>query len=412
MSYIDEAAQRSEHIVVGIEKDKNIPASTKDLLRRYVRFLKANGRTDRTINKRLYSFAVFLRAIGNKEIMTAYKDGKLRSALTKEEIQDAIAILERSDYSPRTKVDFKVATKALYKHFLGEDEYYPPEVRWLKTTLKESKKLLPEHILLEEDVLKMLEATTDPRNKALIALLFDSGIRLGELLGLHVNDIDLASEPAHVVVNGKTGMRRIPIMFSVPYLAHYLNGYRANRKPDEFLWLGQGSWTSMNHPIDRAAIVKILVLAAQKAGIQKRVNPHSFRHARATYYANRLTEQQLKVFFGWTGGSKMASIYVHLSGRDLDNSILQANGYKVQELQEPKLKAKLCPRCRYTNGVDLLYCGRCGSPLSIEVAMAQEKSNDIMKAYINDPLVLGRIAKAEEKKRKAIKNIENIVGKL
>ena len=66
----------------------------------------------------------------------------------------------------------------------------------------------------------------------------------------------------------------------------------------------------------------------------------------------KLTEQQLKAFFGWTGDSRMASTYVHLSGRDIDNAVLQANGVKLsQEEIAPKLTVKTCNRCQFQNSV-------------------------------------------------------------
>lgn len=60
--------------------------------------------------------------------------------------------------------------------------------------------------------------------------------------------------------------------------------------------------------------------AARKTKIRKRCNPHIFRHSRATLLAQHLTEAQLKQVFGWTQSSKMASVYVHLSGRDNDDA--------------------------------------------------------------------------------------------
>jgi len=402
MAYIDEATKASERIVATIQNDKDIPDSTKELLIRHIQVMRANGLNDRTINKRLYSFAVFLKTIGNKDPLK----------LTKEDIMEAIALLERTKYSPRTKVDIKISIKAMYKHFLGNDEYYPEQVRWIKTTIRESNKRLPEDILTEDDVLRILEATTDMRDKALIALLFDSGVRLGELLGMRIKDIDLTTEPSHVMVDGKTGMRKIPIMFSVPYIARYLDN-RHNAEPTDYLWNVRGSWSNMNRPIDRSGIVKLLKLSAQKAGIKKHVNPHSWRHARATYYASRITEQQLKQFFGWTGSSKMASVYVHMSGRDLDNGILKANGINLPEHStDPKLKAVVCPKCRTINGVEALYCNRCGSALNITVALAQDRTDKLMSEYMDDPFIINRIAKLEQKKRlepkkdKALKSIQ------
>ena len=85
----------------------------------------------------------------------------------------------------------------------------------------------------------------------------------------------------------------------------------------------------------------------------------------------------------------MASTYVHLSGRDLDNKVMEVNGLKPQELEEPKLKVQMCPKCRESNGTDMQFCGHCGSALSIETALEQQADEERMskrkEEYIRDP---------------------------
>jgi integrase/recombinase XerD len=390
MTYMDEADRRNVKLIAAIKNDKTILSNTKRTIEEFTEFMQARGLNQRTILKNLYCLSTFLKAVGKKDI----------KKLNKTDIMAAMVIVERSAYSLRTKTNIKIAVKGLYRHLAGNDEFYPENVRWIKGSMKSGKQILPEDILTEDEILRMLEAAREDRDKALIALLFDSGVRVGELLGLKIKDIDLESNPAHIRVNGKTGMRQIPILFSVPYVSKYIDSFKSYKRPVEFLWERYGRWAQYNKALDRSGASKVLKIAATKAGITKRVNPHSFRHARATYYANRLTEQQLKMFFGWTASSTMAATYVHLSGRDLDNGIMQANGYKVQELSEPKLKSKICPKCRTSNGVDQMYCGRCGSALSIEVAMAQDKRNEIYAEMSRDPDVMKAIAKFRNKNKR------------
>jgi len=66
--------------------------------------------------------------------------------------------------------------------------------------------------------------------------------------------------------------------------------------------------------------LKILDRARSKAGIDKPVNPHHFRHSRATVLANHFTEAQMCEWFGWVPGSSVPGRYVHLSGRDIDRA--------------------------------------------------------------------------------------------
>lgn len=349
----------------------------------YIEHQKAKGADLKTIHKHLYAIGFLLDVIGGR--MDLKKS-------TKKDIERVVAMSEvakredGTEYSEEHRVRQRTIVKAFYKHLLGNDLFYPEQVAWIKTVLKRSARVLPEDILTEEEVIKMLNGAQNLRDKALIAILFDSGIRMGELFSIRIKDIDLDSNPAHITVKGKTGARQVPIMFSVPYLAQYINLVK-ERKPEDSLWKGMGVWVNKDKVLEYPAVRKALQTAAKRAGLKKRIYPHLFRHSRASYYANKLTEQQLKAFFGWTGDSHMASTYVHLSGRDIDNAVLQANGMEPKEVSaKPKLTAKTCERCQFANTLDSKYCNRCGTPLDISVAMSVQEAEATMKRYMADAL--------------------------
>ena len=72
----------------------------------------------------------------------------------------------------------------------------------------------------------------------------------------------------------------------------------------------------------------------------------------------------MKEYFGWTQSSKMASIYVHLSGRDVDDAILKLYGKKsIEKNKQEEIKTKTCVRCNEINSFDAKYCKRCGFSL-------------------------------------------------
>ena len=369
MTYIEEATKRAEKLIVAIRDNRDLSANTRKAVLEYGEHMKANGLTDRTINKNLYCLATFLKTIGSKDVLK----------LTREDVEKSMATLERSAYAAKTKQNVKITVRAFYKHLLGQDEYFPPLVRWIKTSITASKKYTPDDILTEQDIRKMLDVTGDPRDAALIAVLYDSGARVGELLNMKVKDIDLQSTPGHARLTGKTGTRIVPLIFSVPYVARYLDSY-TNKKPESPLWHTIGTWSQKGAALDRAGVARVLKKAAERAGISKPTNPHAFRHARATWAANRLSDQLLKNFFGWTNGSRMAEVYVALSGRDLDDAWLQANGQPIPEKHEPVLKAIPCPKCKYENPTTASYCQRCGAPLDISIAM---KTEEAQKAAIS-----------------------------
>lgn len=239
---------------------------------------------------------------------------------------------------------------------------------------------MPEDILTEEDIIRLINGTNNLRDKAIVALLFDSGIRAGELMALRLKDISLDAQPAHIRVDGKTGQRKIPIWFSVPYLVQYLNTQK-HLHDEDHIWREAYLPDSdkLGKEIDYSGVRNMLSILKKKTGLRKRCNPHTFRHSRATFYANKLTEQQLKVFFGWTGDSRMAATYVHLSGRDIDNAILQANGMKPKDDDtKPKLSIRTCVKCHMENAVIATFCSRCGASLDVSIAMKQlEKDRDL-----------------------------------
>jgi hypothetical protein len=133
---------------------------------------------------------------------------------------------------------------------------------------------------------------------------------------------------------------------------------------------------------------------ALKCGIQKKVNPHNFRHARATHMADKLTEAQMKEYFGWTQGSSMASVYVHLSGRDVDNAILEINGLKRKDSEKEAYKPIMCG-CGEINPCLNNYCNKCGKPLKTETAIQidskKKETSELIESLMKDPEILEKL---------------------
>ena len=125
---------------------------------------------------------------------------------------------------------------------------------------------------------------------------------------------------------------------------------------------------------------------ARKVGIRKRIHPHLFRHSRATSLAGKLTEAQMKEYFGWVQGSDMAATYVHLSGRDVDNALLKLHGLaKSEEEQEDRMKVRSCQRCKEYNSPIAKFCIKCGLPLD-ENFLAKVEKEIQTGNYINNAL--------------------------
>jgi len=283
----------------------------------------------------------------------------------------------RLDISDNTRSDFKVTIKRFYRWLRDpNDAEYPPEVKWIKTTLKNRHKLLPEELLTEDDVTRLINAAQSSRDKALVSMLYDSGGRIGEVLSLQRKNVSFDEHGAVVVVDGKTGQRRERLISSVPFLSQWLNEH-PDENPNAPLWTHniQGCHESGIVPMDYYSARMVLQRLRDKAGIKKAVNPHAFRHARATHLANFLTEAQMKEMFGWTQDSKVAARYVHLSGRDVDTALLRAHGLeKKPQDEKPRLTVVTCVRCGMQNSTVHKFCSRCSMPLDLKTALEMKEN--------------------------------------
>ena len=200
----------------------------------------------------------------------------------------------------------------------------------------------------------------------------------------------------------------MPLIFSVPYLKSWLTVH-PDRRGDQWLFgvSHDGKITQMSESAPNAAIRYI----GNKAGL-RRIHPHMLRHSRLTELAtNGLGEYQLKGVAGWTPNSRMSERYIHLSGRDNLNAVLQAQGVETKHAEKPQpiLSSAHCPNCDAIIGLEAVFCPSCGFVLDEKMRLAkvdkvaelesqlkatQEQQREILK-------LLARLQKAEEKEGQA-----------
>ena len=140
-----------------------------------------------------------------------------------------------SKYSEHTKYDFKVVLKMFYKWLKGNDEFFPPEIAWLKKDMKHQRHKLPEELLTEDEVLMMANRADNLRDKALILVLYETGCRIGELISLSIKNVIFDQYGAILRVTGKTGDRRVRIISSSSALASWMNIHPRRDSPDSLL---------------------------------------------------------------------------------------------------------------------------------------------------------------------------------
>ena len=182
-------------------------------------------------------------------------------------------------------------------------------------------KKLP-NTLSEEDINKLLDIKLidnySYRNKAMLELMYATGLRVSELVNLKVYDVNL--EEAIVKTMGKGSKERIiPIGdYALNALKIYINEYRSSlfkREVNDYLFLN-------NHgkPMTRQGFFKIIKKLASEQGITKEFSPHTLRHSFATHLLSHGAD--LRIIQELLGHSDVSTtqIYTHVSNEELEDT--------------------------------------------------------------------------------------------
>ena len=155
-----------------------------------------------------------------------------------------------------------------------------------------------------EQVLAMARVTTNVRHRSAILMLYGSGLRLSELLAATVGDLDLDRLLLRVVM-AKGAKDRLALVSE--RLAQELGDLVEGRGPWEPLFPSRSG-----EPWAPRSVQKFVARAGRKAGIRKRVTPHSLRHAFATHLLEAGTD--LRVIQGLLGHSDIRTTtrYTHM----------------------------------------------------------------------------------------------------
>ena len=149
-----------------------------------------------------------------------------------------------------------------------------------------------EQLLSEEDIRKMIDTCTNSRDRAIIAMIYEGGFRIGEIASLRWHQLKFNDWNVAVNVDNKTRKPRyVPLVMARPYLATWKNDYPCSLTDDRFVFLTLGQ----NEQLQYRGFAKQLEKIAHRAGIPKHVTPHIFRHSRITHLSNR---DSVKVKFG------------------------------------------------------------------------------------------------------------------
>ena len=167
-------------------------------------------------------------------------------------------------------------------------------------------------ILSKQQIAEMIALTPNPKHKAIIALLYSTGMRRDELLNLKLCDID-SNRMVIRITNGKGNKSRDTLLAEKTLLL--LRDYYIHSHPKPITYVFEGGGKP-GQSYSGSSVRKIVQRAAARAGIKKTIFPHSLRHAFATH----MLEQgaNLKLIQKLLGHSSLRStmVYLHLAAID------------------------------------------------------------------------------------------------
>ena len=185
-------------------------------------------------------------------------------------------------------------------------------------------------VLSPEEVAQLIDAARNLQARAMLMLLYSTGVRRSELVRLRVEDIDSKRMVVHIR-QGKGGKDRdVPLC---PRLLETLREYWRWKKPKTWLFM-RGTPTRGDQPLTDRAVWYACAEAARHAGFNKPVSPHMLRHSFATHLLeNGADLPTIQILMGHAD-LEATSIYLHVSRRHLEKTINPLEHLAISELGE------------------------------------------------------------------------------
>ncbi|MHC1630105.1 MAG: tyrosine-type recombinase/integrase [Methanoculleaceae archaeon] len=218
---------------------------------------------------------------------------------------------------------------------------------------------LPDQMLSQEEVEALLRACQSSRDRAIIALLYESGCRIGELGRLTWRRVQFDAYDMVISIEDTKchTQRYVRLVMATPYLAAWKNDYPFEPVGDALVFI-----TYQKRPLRHATVYGQLPKIAKRAGVTKKITPHIFRHSRITHLINQgMKESVIKLMMWGNLNTDMFATYAHLTGQDIDREVLGKYGLIQQdEAEERYLEPVQCPGCKTINAPRANYCSTCG----------------------------------------------------
>jgi integrase/recombinase XerD len=383
-------------------KENNITETNQKIVIDYLdSFIVEKDVTEATIRNQREIMIHILRHL-NKDL----------DKLTQEDIRKYLVSVSKltrvRDGKPASKGTKKMY-RAGFSQFLrwASKEYKKPEYKEFLEPLNIKVKIErknPNDLFTKDEIDRMINSADNTRDQAILAVLAESGCRVGEFISSRISDVKQTDDFVFLTFRrGKTGLRTVPLKESIIYLNRWLENHPLKNNPNAALWVSLNEIPfKLKHPeegkgykpMTENSVLCLVQRTAKRVGITKRVYTHLFRHYCATQLAKEgMSEPLMRVFLGWDEDSDMPSRYVRLSGQDIEDA--QRKRLGMVKDKEPEKRFQICPRCKNEMPARVEFCMTCGEALKqdksktiedgVKTMISDEVRNQVEQMFLNNP---------------------------
>lgn len=238
----------------------------------------------------------------------------------------------------------------------------------------------------EEEIIKLIDVAHEPRDKCLVAMLFDFAIERKCIRNLNIEDIDIQPSGIYVSVTGKKRgnrqKRTLQALSSAPYIKSWLDNHPNKNDPTAPFFISF-SGNSFGRRVSYNFAYDTLQVLRRRAKINKPIWTHLIRHSKITdLYKKGFRGVSLQQYAGWVN-SNMEQRYVNLSPQEMfDQRKAAENGdvFEPTVVKKSILLSLKCDRCGELNESTNNYCKRCWFPLKRQVAQNETALLDIIRS--------------------------------
>ena len=221
-------------------------------------------------------------------------------------------------------------------------------------------------MLTPDEVQAMAGACRRSCDRAIIWLAYEGGVRVGAIIDAVWSQVTFDQHGAVLNISDKTDKPRyVRLIMAAKPLAAWRADYPGDATGDAPLFV-----SCRRGPFTHGGISRMMQRAAQRAGVNKHVTPHIFRHSRITHLIKEgVNESVIKLQMWGNINTDMFATYAHLTGVDIDAEMLRTYGLtQVPAQQHRRLAPIQCPGCKVISPPGKTFCADCGRALTEEAA--------------------------------------------